>query len=262
MAISRVLLNARTGDVLYAEADSVRRNPASLVKMMTLYLIFEALRLGRAHLHDEVTVSERAGRKNLFHNRIGLVEGQVVPFHVLIPAICVFSAYDAAIAAAQHVAGPLVHFVRRMNAEAAEMGLRDTKFRTVTGRVDPRQWSTASDMAHLALRLYTDFPEAHPWLSMETCVSPSGRRLKATNDLLTVYRGMTGIKTGTAGDIHHLAASAQRGDHRLIGVVMGCKGKPQRAEQATALLDMGFAMLEPAGRARPVGGGTIRPERI
>jgi D-alanyl-D-alanine carboxypeptidase (penicillin-binding protein 5/6) len=239
--ISRILLCGVTGDKLLSENVDRPHNPASLAKMMTLYLLFEALRARTAHIEDRVVVSEAAGRpRGTGEHALGLIAGESVPLHALIPGIAVVSANDAALAVAEHLAGKAGAFVRLMNAKSQLFGMASTVFRTPSGTYREGQTTTAEDMATLALRLYSDFPEYRPWFQMPS-YSFRGIRQRATNGLVGKYPGMTGIKTGTVpGTAVHLAASAERDGRHLISVVMGCPTYAVRREATLSLLNWGF----------------------
>jgi D-alanyl-D-alanine carboxypeptidase (penicillin-binding protein 5/6) len=239
--ISRILLCGITGCTLLSENAERPHNPASLAKMMTLYLLFEALRARTAHIDDRIVVSEAAGRpRGKGEHALGLIAGETVPLHVLIPGIAVVSANDAALAVAEHLAGRAGTFVRRMNEKCQAFGMTSTVFRTPSGTYRTGQTTTARNMAALAFRLYSDFPEYRPWFQMAS-YSFRGIRQRATNGLVGKYPGMTGIKTGTVpGTAVHLAASAERNGTHLISVVMGCPTYAARREATLSLLDWGF----------------------
>ncbi|HEX8104731.1 MAG TPA: Mur ligase family protein [Solirubrobacteraceae bacterium] len=242
---SLLLLDGDTGETLFAQDADRPHDPASLVKMMTLYLLFEALRAGRIGLEDELVASPLAARQA--GSRLGVTAGQVLSLHDAILALATVSANDVAVIVAERLAGGgrgVPGFVERMNARAEELGLTGTTFRTASGIFHPQQKGTATDMGRLGFRLYTDFPGYRQWLAHPSMVFDGWRR-PATNSLLTGYQGLDGIKTGTVspGTLRHLVGSASRGGRRFIGVAMGCRDVPHRDVEMTRLLDRGFASV-------------------
>jgi D-alanyl-D-alanine carboxypeptidase len=234
-------MDGSTGDLILAEHELAPWEPASLTKMMTLYLLFEALDRGPISLHDTVAVSERAAAQR--GSRLGLTVGQHLTLHEAINGLIVVSGNDVAVAVAEYVGSTLEEFVRRMNEQARDLKLQDTTFVNASGRSSPGQITNALAMARLGFRLYTDFPGYRPWLAQASTLF-DGQWRQSTNSLLTKYPGMDGIKTGTLR-LRHLVASAGRDERRLIAVVMGCRNHEHRDAEMTRLLNCGFAGISP-----------------
>jgi len=230
-----IVVDVSSGHVLYAEdADSVR-HPASLTKMMTLYLLFEEVKAGRFSLDTPLRVSRHASRMPA--SKLGLKRGQTITVRDAILAICVRSANDVAVVVAEAVAGSESAFARRMNAKARALGLTATHFNNATGLPDKRQVTTARDMAILARALQTHFPERYGYFGTRD-FTWKGRTLKSTNRLLGELPGVDGMKTGyirMSG--YNLVASAKRGGKRIIVVVLGEKTGSARNGHVAALIE-------------------------
>ncbi len=233
-----LLVDLETGRVLYAKNADDDRAPASLVKLMTLYLAYEDLRAGRVRLDDPVTISEHAAQTPRF--RLGLRAGEVVPFEVLLAGAAIASANGAATAVAEHLAGTEEAFVERMNAEAARMGLTQTVFANAHGLPDPRQRTTARDLALLTEHLLRDFPESRELLS-ETHFRWRGRVFQRRIPLFRDPGGVTALKTGyTLEAGYNLAVSAVRAGHRLLCIILGAESRRRSFVEASRLLKFGF----------------------
>ncbi len=216
----------------------IRSYPASLTKMMTLYLVFEALEHGKFKLTDQLPVSERAAHQA--PSRLGLEEGETVAVRDLILGLITKSANDAAVVAAEGLAGSEAAFAEHMTEKAHALGMTSTTFRNASGLPNPAQRTTARDIATLARALYRDFPREYAYFATEE-FTYQGVTYSNHNHLMSAYEGMDGIKTGyirAAG--FNLAASAVRGDRRLIGVVMGGRSPHARDMQMAQLLNRGF----------------------
>lgn len=233
-----VVMDARNGAVLHAEGADRRLHPASLTKMMTLYLVFEAVQAGRLRLDQRITISAHAARRPAV--KLGLKPGQRVPLQDLIRAAAVMSANDAATALAEAVGGSERDFARMMTAKAAALGMTNSAFRNPHGLSEPGHYSSPRDMAILARRLLHDFPQFYNIFGrVET--PALGRTLRNTNRLLTSYPGADGIKTGyTRAAGYNLAASAEREGRRVIVVVFGARSSNDRSEKVARLLDLGL----------------------
>ena len=245
-----IIIDADTGRVLSEiNADSITY-PASLTKMMTLYLTFEALNAGQLRLDQYLPVSSEAASKS--PTKLHLLPGESVQVHDLILGIVTKSANDAAAVLAEGMAGTEPAFAERMTAKAGQIGMTRTVFRNASGLPDLDQHTTARDMAQLALALYHDFPREYRYFATREFYF-RGRVIATHNHLLEWYEGADGIKTGYIGASgFNLAASAVRSGHRLIGVVMGGSSASSRDREMAALLDQGFADLgvEPSAVAR------------
>jgi D-alanyl-D-alanine carboxypeptidase len=236
-----IVIDADTGRVLSeANADSITY-PASLTKMMTLYLTFEGLNTGQLRLDQYLPVSSEAASKS--PTKLHLLPGDSVQVHDLILGIVTKSANDAAAVLAEGLAGSEPAFAERMTAKARLLGMTSTVFQNASGLPDPDQHTTARDMVQLALALYHDFPREYRYFATREFYF-RGRAILSHNHLLDWYEGADGIKTGYIGASgFNLAASAVRSGHRLIGVVMGGSSAGSRDREMAALLDQGFADL-------------------
>jgi D-alanyl-D-alanine carboxypeptidase (penicillin-binding protein 5/6) len=243
-----LLVDLATGKVLYAKNAEGDRAPASLVKLMTLYIAYDDLRAGKVTLPEPVSVSHAAMRTARF--RMGLVAGQTVPFEVLLQGVGIASANDAAEAVAEHLAGSEELFVERMNAEARRMGLSHTVFANPHGLPDPRQRTTARDIAALAENLLQDFPESRTILG-DTEFTWHGRVFRRRIPLFRDPGGVTALKTGfTLAAGYNVTVAAGRAGHRLLCVILGAETRGLSFLDAGRLLRFGFG--EPAPVSRPV----------
>lgn len=238
LSAEAVLLLDGEGRTLYAKNADLERAPASLVKLMTLYLAFEAIEAGRADLEDVVTVSRHAAGTPRY--RMGLRAGEQVPLRLLLEGVAIASANDAATAVAEHLAGDEETFVERMNAKGRELGLTGTRFANPHGLPDPAQRSNARDMAVLTARLVQDHPAVRPLLGGQTFVYRGrvyARRIPLFQDPLGVQALKTGFTT-EAG--YNLAAAAWRGGQQFVMVVLGCRSRAMSFLDAKRLLRYGF----------------------
>jgi D-alanyl-D-alanine carboxypeptidase len=230
-----IVVDAGSGEILYAENATLRRHPASLTKMMTLYLLFEAMQAGRLSEDSQLEVSAAAARQPA--SKMGVRAGSTISVRDAILSIVVRSANDVALVVAENVAGSQAAFVAQMNQKAAALGLSSTRFRNPTGLPDPQQVTTAEDMAVLARALQTHFPGRYRVFSTRE-FSFDGRKYKSTNELLGKVAGMDGMKTGyIRASGYNLAASVKRGGRRIIVVVIGGPTGAARNAQVTALVD-------------------------
>lgn len=239
-----LLLDLATGRVLYAKNAEVDRPPASLVKLMTLYLAYEDLAAGRVGPGDPVTVSAHAAATPRF--RLGLEPGDTVPLRTLLQAVAVVSANDAAVAVAEHLEGSEAAFVSRMNATARRLGLDQTTFANPHGLPDPRQRTTARDMARLMEQLVATFPESRELLA-ETEFSWRGRAyLRDRIPLFHDPGGVTALKTGYTREArYNLAVAVARAGHQLLCVILGAETRGRSFLEAARLLRLGFANGQP-----------------
>jgi D-alanyl-D-alanine carboxypeptidase len=234
-----LLIDLSTGQVLYAKNPEGDRAPASLVKMMTLYLAFEDLGSDRVTLEDPVAVSANAAQTPRF--RIGLAEGGTVPLRTLLAMVAVASANDAATAVAEHLAGSEEAFVARMNATGARLGLTSTVFANPHGLPDPAQRTTARDMALLAERLIADFRESRELLG-ETDFTWQGHAYRRNRiPLFQDPGGVTALKTGyTLEAGYNLAVAARKAGQRLLCIILGAETRSRSFLEAARLLKFGF----------------------
>lgn len=260
---SAMVVDGTSGEVLYAYHPDTPHRPASLAKMMTLYLAFEALTDGRLQPRQELVVSRRAAHQR--PSRLGLVRGRRITVEDAVLALVTKSANDAAVVIAEALAGSEPQFAHRMTRRAGSLGLTHTVFRNASGLHHRDQWTTARDMARLAVALVRDFPAAYRYFAT-TDFTWNGRRYENHNGMLGSYGGVDGIKTGFIRQSgYNLVASAERDGRRLIGVVLGGADPDRRDWQMTRLLDFGFRRLagdEAGDRAPPLPYLTTTPELI
>jgi D-alanyl-D-alanine carboxypeptidase len=234
-----ILVDHDTGAVLAANDAEQLWYPASLTKMMTVYLAFEAIEAGQLKLDEKVKVSKTAAAQP--PTDLGVRAGARLTIETAINAAILRSANDAAVVLAERIAGSEAAFARLMTAEAQALGMTRTVFRNASGLPDPGQVTTARDMAVLARALLHDFPEHYHVFSARG-VAFGKRRLPTINSILQHYPGADGIKTGfTCAAGYNLVASVKRDGRRLIGVVLGGRSRADRVEEMVRLLDAGFA---------------------
>ena len=234
-----IVIDADTGRVISEMNADAITYPASLTKMMTLYLTFEALNAGRLRLDQFLPISSEAASKR--PTKLHLIPGDSVTVQELILGVVTKSANDAAAVLAEGMGGSEPAFAEHMTQRARQLGMTNTVFRNASGLPDPDQRTTARDMAQLALALYHDFPREYRYFSTRQFYF-RGRLIATHNHLLDWYEGADGIKTGYIGASgFNLAASAVRNGHRLIGVVMGGATAGSRDRRMASLLDQGFA---------------------
>jgi D-alanyl-D-alanine carboxypeptidase len=227
-----------SGRVLYNQDEDKRIAPASLTKIMTMYLVFDALSAGRASLTDRVKVSSRADATG--GSTMNLRRGEIVTLDELMRGMAVPSGNDACIAIAEHFGG-IPHFVDMMNNKARELGMTGTTFKNPNGLPAPGQLTTARDLMKLATSYLRHYPQALRYHST-TEINHNGSVHSNTNRLLGVYEGLDGIKTGYVGSSgYNIIATAKRGDNRIIAVVLGGRTKQVRNREATRILDASFS---------------------
>ncbi len=246
-----LVVDARTGAVLHAVNADRRNYPASLTKMMTLYLVFEALDSGRLRPDRKLVVSRVAAGRS--PSKLGLRRGQRISVRDVVRALVTKSANDAATVIAEALGGTERGFARAMTRKARALGMKRTVFRNASGLPNWQQFTTARDMTILARALLRDFPHHYGNFSLRS-FRYRGRTYRSHNRLLGSYAGADGIKTGyTRASGFNLVASAKRGGRRLIGVVMGANSGRWRDRRMARLLDRGFAMAaKPSRRAKRV----------
>ncbi len=236
--LSSFVIDAETGQVVEAVQPDHQNYPASLTKMMTLYLTFEALKAGKIHLDTPMKVSSRASRMQ--PSKLGLRPGQAITVKEAIQALVVKSANDVAVVVAEALGGTEARFARTMTETAHRLGMSHTTFRNASGLPNRHQLSTARDMAKLALALRQDFPK-HAQVFAQEYFTYDGRRIRNHNHLLGKVDGVNGMKTGyIAAAGFNIVVSAERNGRRLIGVVMGGNTPRARDRLVTALIDKGF----------------------
>lgn len=245
---THIVVDLETGAILAGRDVDAPRWPASLAKMMTVYLAFEAMAEGRIDPGALVTITEAAASQRPM--RLGLRRGERVAFEDLVAATAVASANDAAVAVAVALAGSETAFVARMNETARRLGMRNTVYATPNGLPRPGQRTTARDVAILARALMRGHPQRSAVFRAIRGVA-GGRRYRATNGLLGRYAGALGLKTGfTCRAGWHLAAAAERDGRRVIAVILGARSSARRLRSAAGLLDLGFARLADPAASR------------
>jgi len=235
-----MVIDARTGEVLHSRNADTRLHPASLTKMMTLYIAFEAIRLGEISLDTQVRISRNAAAEP--PSRLGLQAGSTIRLRYLIRAAAVRSANDAATAIGEAISGSEAAFARRMNRTAEALGMSRTTFRNANGLTEEGHLSTARDMTTMGRRLFYDYPQYYNLFSRRTADAGIATVRNTNRRFLDAYRGADGIKTGyTRAAGYNLVSSAERGNVRIIATVFGGRSSATRNERIMELLDMGFA---------------------
>ena len=235
---SAMVMEYGAGKVLYAQDPDKRIAPASLTKVMTMYLVFDALAAGRASLTDRIKVSYKADVTG--GSTMGLRAGEVVTLDELMRGMAVASGNDACIAIAEHFGG-IPRFVDMMNRKARELGMTETTFKNPNGLPAPGQLTTARDLMKLATSYLRRHPEALRYHSMAE-INHNGSVHGNTNRLLSTFEGMDGIKTGYVGSSgYNIIATAKRGNERIIAVVLGGRTKQVRNREAARILDASFS---------------------
>jgi len=236
-----LLIDADSGAVLQAENATHPWYPASLTKVMTAYLVFEALEDGRLKLDDKVPVSKYAALQQPV--KLGLGIGKQVRVKSLLEAMLVMSANDAAVVLAEAIAGSEAVFAEMMTRKARQLGMTGTIFRNASGLPDPDQVTSARDLAILARAVITNFPEHYGYFSRDH-FSVSREVHPSVNGWVRAYPGAEGLKTGfTCGSGYNLIGAATRDGRRLIGVVLGATSSGARNARMSQLMDGGFASL-------------------
>lgn len=241
-AESYVLMDANSGDLVASKAKDKHVKPASLTKMMTLYLVFDALKSGQISLDDKVTISKKAWKTG--GSKMFLKEGNQVTVRKLIKGVTVASGNDACVALAEYVGGTEETFVQLMNHAAAKIGMADTHFTDPTGLPHPEHYSSAHDMAKLAQALIQDFPDYYHWFD-EKWIVHNDIKQSNRNRLLWHDKSVDGIKTGhTENAGFCLTASAKRNGMRLVSVVMDTPSENGRLQATESLLNYGFRFYD------------------
>ncbi|MCD0501799.1 D-alanyl-D-alanine carboxypeptidase family protein [Bordetella petrii] len=241
-----LLLDATSGQEIASSNAGTRVEPASLTKVMTAYVVFQALRDGQLSAQQQVTVSTRAWKVAAGSSKMFLEPGQRVSIDDLLFGLMVQSGNDAAIALAEAVSGSVEAFVQRMNDQAGQMGLNNTRFASPHGLSDPGTYSTARDLSVLAQRLVRDFPALYKHYDSVRTFTYNNISQSNRNRLLWLDPSVDGLKTGhTDAAGYCLIASAERPDggarRRLISVVLGTASDRVRTEESRVLLNWGFA---------------------
>ena len=233
-----IVIDADSGEVIHETEAAQRWYPASLTKVMTLYMTFAALESGKLQLDYLLTVSKHAAMQP--KSKLGLRHGQKISVEHAILAVATRSANDAAVTLAEHLGGNEAHFAQLMTRQAHHMGMSSSTFVNASGLPDENQISSARDLAILSQALIKHFPDYYRYFST-TEFHYKGQVLPNTNRILKSYPDADGLKTGfTCGSGYNLIASAKRNGHRLVGVLLGAHSSGERFEQMGNLLDVGF----------------------
>jgi D-alanyl-D-alanine carboxypeptidase len=236
-----LVVHADSGEVLYARYADEKRYPASLTKMMTLYLLFEEMDAGRIRLDQDLSVSAQAAGQP--PSKLGLTAGSTIDTETAIKALIVKSANDAAVVIAESVAGSEWRFAQRMTEKARSLGMARTTFRNASGLPNTRQVSTARDLATLGRRLAQDFPQYYH-LFATSDFAWNGRTYRTHNAVTENYPGAEGLKTGyTRTSGFNLVTAAKRDGNRLVGVVLGGRSVRTRDAHMKELLDTAFGRV-------------------
>lgn len=233
-----IVIDLETHEVLHDRSSDEVRHPASLTKVMTLYLVFDALDSGKLTPTQRMKVSKLASRQQ--PSKLGLKAGATIRVEDAIRALVTKSANDVAVVFAEQLGGTEAKFVAKMNAKAAELGMAATTFRNASGLPDKQQVTTARDMAKLAEAIYRDHKDRYNYFSLPS-FTWNKRKYANHNELLRRVAGVDGIKTGfTNASGYNLMASAQRDGHRVIAVMMGGKTGRSRDQHVADLLEAAF----------------------
>ena len=247
-APSAVLMEASTGKLLFEKDADEKRSPASVTKVMTLLLIFDALKAGKIQMTDQVTTSAYA--KSMGGSQVFLEEGEIQTVETLIKCIVIASGNDASVAMAEHICGSEQEFVRHMNERAEGLGMKNTHFEDCCGLTEsPDHYTTARDIAIMSRELITKYPKileySSIWMENITHVTRQGTKefgLTNTNKLIRSYEGCVGLKTGSTSIAKYcLSAVAKRNDITLIAVVLAAPDYKVRFKDAASMLNYGFS---------------------
>lgn len=234
-----MVMDARSGEVLHSRNADTRLHPASLTKMMTLYVAFEAVENGEISLDTKVRISKKAAAEP--PSKLGLKPGQRIALRYLIRAAAIKSANDAATAIAEAVSGSEAAFARRMNRTAKALGMSRTTFKNAHGLTENGHLSTARDMTVMGRHLFFDYPDYYNIFARRSTDAGMATVRNTNRRLLNAYEGADGIKTGyTRAAGFNLVASARRGQERIIATVFGGRSTATRNARVAELLDMGF----------------------
>jgi len=236
-----LVVDGATGKVLYSRNADAERHPASLTKMMTLYLLFDALKKGQVNLATPLPVSYHAAIQK--PTKLNLRVGDTIPVDLAIRAIVVRSANDVAVTIAEGLGGTESHFAEMMTAKARQLGMRSTFYHNASGLPDPLQITTATDLAVLARHVAYDFPQYYHYFSLPG-FSYRGITYPTHDNLIGRYQGADGIKTGyTGASGFNLVSSVTRGNTHIIGVVMGGVTAHRRDMEMMSMLDQTFVSI-------------------
>ncbi|PZO38118.1 MAG: serine hydrolase, partial [Alphaproteobacteria bacterium] len=245
-----IVVDAASGEVLFSRFADSRRYPASITKVMTLYMAFDALQQGKVRLDDVLVVSPRAAAQP--PSKLGLAAGQRITLDDAMRATSVRSANDMAVAIAEHIGGSEARFAAMATLKAQELGMTQTRYVNPNGLPDSRQVTSAKDLTILARAVMRDFPQYYSYFGLHDWAY-QGRDYRNTNGLLLNGQGYDGIKTGyinAAG--YNLAASAVRDGKRVITIVMGGRSSASRNAHVAELMNTGFEVQRRRSQGEPI----------
>ena len=256
-----IVMDARTGEVLYEKNANTRLHPASLTKMMTLYIVFQEIEAGNLSLDTKVTVSDYAASQP--PSRLGLKPGQKIAIRYLIRAAAIKSANDAAAALGDAIGGDHTAFAKRMTATARELGMNNTTFKNANGLTAEGHLSTAYDMNVMGRHLFYDFPQYFGIFSRRTADAGVATVTNTNSRFLDSYEGADGIKTGyTSPAGFNLTASAHRGDKHIIATVFGGTSSADRNAKMAELMDLGFEKAPKNAKEQPPTAAPLPDEAL
>lgn len=240
-ARSAILMDLNKVDVLYEQNSTTPIAPASLTKIMTMYVVFDHIRAGKISLQDKVKISKKAATTG--GSKMGIKKGQTFTLNKLLYGMAVSSGNDACVAVAEHISGSEAAFVKLMNAKAAKLGMKDTKFVNVHGLPAKGQITTARDMLTLSRNYISVYPDALSYHSTKS-LTTNKRVTSNKNSLLGSFKGADGLKTGWINASgYNIVATARRGKTRLIGIILGAENSKVRAQEIERLMSAGFEVM-------------------
>lgn len=241
-APSTLIADVQSGYILQAQNADAKQYPASLTKIMTLYITFDALEKGLLKMDDLIPVSKHAARQP--PSKLGVKAGSVMTVREAVLALIVKSANDVAVVLAEALAPSEQEFAEMMTAFAKDLGLTHTQFKNASGLHHPEQWTTAKDMAVLSIAMINHFPQYYPLFSTKS-FKFGGKTYYSHNNILLYYKGAEGFKTGFVSAVgYNVISTAKRDNRTLVGVVIGQKTAQKRDSQMRVLLDNGFAKVK------------------
>ena len=251
-AKSALVMNMTTGEILFSKNPDEPIAPASLTKILTLYLIYEALGEGRIHATDIVRVGQSVSQVN--GSRMRIRPGSQIELGVLMKGMAIVSANDASVAAAEYIGGDVGEFVRRMNVKALELGMTGSHFGNPSGLREEGQVTTARDILTLSCAYINRFPQSLEMHSLP--VFEYGRRVRSnTNHLLETNHYVDGLKTGhVAGSGYHLVVTARKNGTRIVAIVLGSRSSGARFSEARSLLERGLQSVQAPAPAKRMAG--------
>jgi D-alanyl-D-alanine carboxypeptidase len=255
-----VIVDADSGRVILSDSPTAQTHPASLTKMMTLYLTFDAIKAGSLSLDQRITVSAEAASRPA--TKLGIGAGKTITVQNAIMALITLSANDMSVALAEAIAGSEDAFARRMTSRARELGMSATVFRNANGLPDPGQVTNAADMTRLGLALMRDHADYYPYFATQDW-RYGGKVIRNHNRMLGRYEGTNGIKTGyIKASGFNLVVSVERDGHHLVGAIFGGSSARARDDHMIELLDAAFARIEAKPEMLVAGGEIIRPNAV